>query len=47
MDINNNTITFPEAPRGEKIPKLSKFKRISARKTCIVNIEKANIANGN
>jgi hypothetical protein len=47
MDINNNTITFPDAPRGEKIPKLSKFKRISARKTCIIDIEKVNNINGN
>lgn len=47
MDINNNTITFPNAHKGEKTPKLSKFKRISARKSCIIDIEKVNIANAN
>ena len=47
MDINNKTIKFPDAPKGEKTPKLSKFKRISARKSCIIDIEKVNIANVN
>ena len=47
MDINNKTIKFPDAPEGEKTPKLSKFKRITARKTCIIDIEKVNIANIN
>ena len=31
----------------EKTPKLSKFKRISARKTCIIDTEEVNIANVN
>ena len=47
MDINNKTIIFHDAPKGEKTPKLSKFKRISARKSCIIDIEKVNIANVN
>ena len=47
MDINSKTIKFPDAPKCDKTPKLSKFKRISARKTCIIDTEKVDIANVN
>ena len=45
MDINNKTIKFPNALKGDKTPKLSKIKRITARNTCLIDIEKVNIAN--
>ena len=45
MDINNKTIKFPDAPKRDKTPKLSKIKRITARNTCLIDIEKVHIAN--
>ena len=45
MDINNKTIKFPDAPKGDRTPKLSKIKRITARNTCLIDIEKVHIVN--
>ena len=44
MDINGNKIDFKNAPKGDKIPKTAKLRRLNARKTCMI-IEKEHIVN--
>jgi hypothetical protein len=39
MDINGNKISFSNAPRGMKTPKLSNMKRIGSRKSWIIQAE--------